>query len=324
MKNTNSMMNPGRYLALSGGVGGAKLALGLAEILPANQLAIAVNTADDFQHLGLHISPDVDTLLYTLAGVNNPETGWGRRDETWNFMQSIQELGGETWFQLGDRDLAINVERTCRLRKGITLAEVTTEFAKSMSVAHSIFPMSNDAIQTRVITNQGVMDFQHYFVREQCKPEVQDIEFEGAENAQLNPDIAAWMCDPDLAGVILCPSNPFLSIDPILAVPGMRNALISCDVPVVAVSPLVGGAAIKGPTAKIMKELSMPLSSVSVAEYYADFLDGFILDCQDSECLNAVEKLDIQVTTTDTIMNTLTDKTRVAESCLMLLDKIGK
>lgn len=313
----------GRYLALSGGVGGAKVALGLSKILGGSELAIAVNTADDFDHLGLHVSPDLDTVLYTLAGENNPETGWGRRDETWNFMQSLAAIGGETWFQLGDRDLATNVERTHRLRQGQTLTEVTAGFANAFSVEHSIFPMSDDPVRTMVHTDSGLMEFQNYFVREQCRPKVLSVEYVGANKAQLNPEIVNWVNQPDFAGIILCPSNPFLSIDPMLAIPALRSLLQNSGVPVIAVSPIVGGGAIKGPTAKIMRELSLPLSAAWVAENYADFLNGFVLDQQDSEDQGGIEAFNLQVQVADTVMQSLEDKIRVAQVCIDLLTRLG-
>ena len=216
-------MNTGHYLAITGGIGGAKLALGLSSLLTGPELSLAVNTADDFEHLGLHVSPDIDTLIYTLAGENNPETGWGRRDETWNFMQALGELGGDTWFALGDRDLAVNVERSKRLRAGQTLSQVTADFASAFGIGHAILPMTDDPVSTRVLTSDGELDFQHYFVRERCAPAVMGFRFAGIEDARLNPAIAACLESPELLGVVLCPSNPFVSMDPILALPGMQE-----------------------------------------------------------------------------------------------------
>ena len=241
------------YVALTGGIGGAKLALGLAHILAADQVAFVVNTGDDFEHLGLHISPDMDTLAYTLAGLSNPEAGWGRKDESWQFMAALQELGGETWFRLGDRDLALHVRRTEMLSQGATLTQATRRITTGLGVRHPIIPMSDDPVRTQVHTASGPMAFQHYFVRDRCEPAVTGFEFAGAEDAAPSPDLAAHL--EGCAGIIICPSNPFVSVDPILAVPGLKQALKASGAPLVAVSPIVGGAAIKGPTAKMMGEL---------------------------------------------------------------------
>jgi len=317
-------MNAQHYLAISGGVGGAKLALGLCQLLGGDELAIVVNTGDDFQHLGLHVSPDIDTLVYTLAGESNPETGWGRKDESWQFMQALTALGGESWFSLGDRDLAMNVERTHRLSQGQTLSQVTAAFAASFGIDHTILPMSDDPVRTRVHTSQGSMDFQHYFVREKCVPEVRGFKFAGAGQARLNPGIRLRLGSPDLAGVILCPSNPFVSIDPILSLPGLRELLRSCPAPVIAVSPVVGGSAIKGPTVKMMKELSVPNTPEGVADHYLDFLDGFIIDEEDAGLKSDVEALGLVTEITRTVMVTLEDRVQLARICLELIHGISK
>lgn len=315
-------MKTDHYLAITGGVGGAKLALGLSSLLDGERLALAVNTADDFEHLGLHVSPDIDTLVYTLAGENNPETGWGRRDESWNFMQALAQLGGETWFALGDRDLAVNLERTHRLRSGQTLSQVTAAFAASFGVAHAILPMSDDPVATRVMTEAGEMSFQDYFVRARCEPVVSGFCFAGAESARLNPEIVSRLESPDLSGVILCPSNPFVSIDPILAIPGMRERLQACPAPVIAVSPVVGGSAIKGPTVKMMSELSVPNSAVWVAQHYQSLLDGFVLDAVDEAMANEIESMGLATAATHTVMVTLEDRIGLAQECLDLLGQL--
>ena len=250
-----------RYVALSGGVGGAKLSLGLAQLL-GERLTVIVNTGDDFEHLGLHISPDVDTALYTLAGVVNPETGWGRRDETWTFMAALQQLGGPGWFKLGDADLATHIERTRRLRSGETLTSITAHLAQSFGVKSRILPMCDEALRTVVETDQGPLAFQDYFVREQCRPTVRAIRFDGAQAAKPSPQVRAALADPALAGIIICPSNPWLSVDPILAVPGLREAIRASGAPVIAVSPIIAGKAVKGPTAKIMRELNLEPGAV--------------------------------------------------------------
>jgi LPPG:FO 2-phospho-L-lactate transferase len=312
------------YLALTGGIGGAKLALGLSRSLADEEIAFVVNTGDDFTHLGLHISPDIDTLTYTLAGVNNPETGWGRRDETWNFMEKLRSLDSEQWFLLGDKDLALNSERTLRLKAGESLSEVTTALAASLGVRQRIAPMSDDPVATRVLTDDGELDFQHYFVREKCEPRVRGIRFEGADRAAISPRLAEWLDAPALKGVIICPSNPYLSVDPMLAVSRLRQKLCDCGAPVIAVSPVVGGAAIKGPTVKIMQELGVPNTATRVAEHYRDFLSGFVIDEADRAECESIENLGMKVLVTNTIMKSLEDRVQLAEACLAFLGEIGQ
>jgi LPPG:FO 2-phospho-L-lactate transferase len=253
-----------KFLALTGGVGGAKLALGLRELFGPDQLAFLVNTGDDFEHLGLHVSPDLDTLMYALSGLSNPDTGWGRTDESWQFIDTLRGLGGEAWFNLGDRDLAVHVLRSARLRAGQPLSAVTRELNTALGTRHSIWPMSDDPVPTVVHTADGPLAFQHYFVRERCAPSVTGFEFGGVAAARPLPEVLEWLADPALTGIIVCPSNPFVSIDPILAVPGLRDALRASAAPVVAVSPIVAGLAIKGPTAKMMAELAVPSTAAAV------------------------------------------------------------
>jgi len=312
-----------KYLALTGGVGGAKLALGLAQLLPPDQLAFVVNTGDDFRHLGLHISPDIDTLIYTLSGESNTETGWGRRGESWQFMDALAQLGGETWFRLGDRDMAMHIERTRRLSAGEPLTRVTAALASALGIRHRILPMSDDAVRTRVLTADGAMDFQHYFVREGCKPAITGVEFNGADSAIVNEEILVLLHDPQLAGVILCPSNPFVSIDPILSLPGMREELARCKAPVIAVSPVIGGAAIKGPTVKMMHELSVENSATWVAGHYGEFLDGFVIDLQDARLKAKIEAPGMAVMVAQTVMETLEDRVALARSCLQFLQQLA-
>ncbi len=268
----------GKYLAITGGVGGAKLALGLSHILGPSELAFLVNTGDDFEHLGLHVSPDIDTLMYTLSGLSNQDTGWGRAGESWNFIDSLGELGGETWFKLGDRDLAVHVMRTTLLDQGRRLTDVTGTLYQAVGIEHRALPMSDAAVRTMINSDAGQLAFQHYFVRERCEPVVRGFEYKGADSAQAVPEFDSWMADADLAGVIICPSNPFLSIDPIFAIAGIREALLSCKAPVIAVSPIVDGAAIKGPTAKIMEELEVPRDAAAIAAHYGALIDGFVID----------------------------------------------
>jgi LPPG:FO 2-phospho-L-lactate transferase len=307
------------YVALSGGIGGAKLALGLARLL-GERLTVIVNTGDDFEHLGLTISPDVDTTLYTLAGVANPETGWGRRDETWSFMKAVAELGGPTWFKLGDRDLAIHVERTRRLRAGETLTSVTAHLAARLGVAARVLPMSDEPVRTAVETETGTLAFQDYFAREQCRPAVRRIRYDGAETARPTVQIEAALSAPTLAGIIICPSNPWLSVDPILAVPGMREAIRASSAPVIAVSPIIGGKAVKGPTAKIMAELGLAVDVASIARHYGDLLDALVVDAADR---GTADGLPVPASIANTLMQTADDKIALAGHCLSLCERLA-
>ena len=317
-------MSANRYLALTGGIGGSKLALGLSKILSADELGFIVNTGDDFEHLGLHISPDIDTLLYTLADLNNTETGWGRRDETWKFMSTLAELGGETWFKLGDKDLALNIRRSSLLNSGASLNEVSTQLAESLGVLHSILPMSNDPVRTRVHTEDGPMDFQHYFVREQCEPVAKSFEYSGSATAKLNPEIGVRLESEQLAGIILCPSSPFISIDPILSVPTMRDALRQCAAPVIAISPIVGGRALKGPLAKIMREMSIPATARWIAEYYGDFIDGFVIDETDEALASEIEALGVTTMCTNIVMTSMDDRVQLARASLEFVASLSQ
>jgi LPPG:FO 2-phospho-L-lactate transferase len=310
-------MSGPQVLALSGGVGGAKLALGLARVLPPGALMVAANTGDDFEHLGLHISPDLDTLTYALAGLDNPETGWGRRDETWNFLATLEALGGETWFRLGDRDLALHVERTRRLRLGETLSAVTDDVSRRFGIATRIVPMSDDPVRTRVKTAEGWLDFQDYFVRRRAEPVIEALDYAGAAEARPHPDIVAVLADPSLRAVVICPSNPFVSIEPILALPGLRHALAATAAPVVAVSPLIEGRAVKGPTAKMMQELGLEISAAAVARRYADVLDGYVIDRRDAPA----PALPVPSIATETLMLSLEDRVALARAVLAAADR---
>jgi LPPG:FO 2-phospho-L-lactate transferase len=311
----------GPVLALSGGVGGAKLALGLYRSLPLNTLTVVANTGDDFEHLGLTICPDLDTLLYTLSGEANPELGWGRRDETWTFMAALEKLGGESWFRLGDGDLATHVERARRLTAGESLSAIMDDFRQRLGIAARLLPASDDKVRTRLDTDRSWLDFQDYFVRLRCEPIVRRIEFAGSEAARPHPGFLAALADPKLRAVIVCPSNPFISIDPILAVPGVRQALCECRAPVVAVSPIIGGKAVKGPTAKMMEELGLPVDAASVARHYRDFLDIYIADETDRE---AIASLDMPVELAPTLMVTLEDRETLAHAVLTAADRARK
>ena len=307
------------YLALTGGIGGAKLALGLTHVLRPGEVAFVVNTGDDFEHLGLHISPDLDTLTYTLAGRSNTDTGWGRGDESWHFMAALEELGGETWFRLGDRDLGLHLERTRMLTAGATLTDVTRRLGAALGIAHPILPMSDDPVRTIVRTAAGALAFQHYFVRDRCRPAVTGFEFEGA--AAAAPTAAIMEVLAHCRGILVCPSNPFVSIDPILAVSGMRDALKACPAPVVAVSPIVGDRAIKGPTAKMMKELNIPSTAREVALHYGDLLDGFLLDERDAGQHN---RLPVPTAVAQSVMVTLEDRIQLARAAIEFLEDLGR
>lgn len=310
--------NDSPVLALSGGVGGAKLALGLYRVLAPDTLTVAANIGDDFEHLGLTVCPDLDTLLYTLSGEANLELGWGRRDESWTFMAALEKLGGDTWFRLGDGDLATHVERTRRLAAGESLSAIMDGFRRRLGIAARLLPASDDKVRTRLDTDRGRLDFQDYFVRLHCEPAVRRLEFAGSETARPHPDLLATIADPKLRAVIICPSNPFISIDPILAVPGVRQALLECRAPVVAISPIIGGKAVKGPTAKMMEELGLPVDTVAVARHYRDFLDVYIADEADRDAVAAV---DLPVVLAPTLMVTLEDRKQLARIALAAADR---
>jgi LPPG:FO 2-phospho-L-lactate transferase len=310
----------GHVVALCGGVGGAKLAQGLGAALPPEELSLIVNTGDDFRHLGLSISPDLDSVIYALAGLSDPVRGWGRRDETWTFMGALKGLGGESWFQLGDGDLAMHVERTWRLAQGATLSEVTAHLCRALGIAIRVLPMSDDPVRTRVLTADGWLDFQEYFVHRQCRPAVQGFTFAGAETARAQPDALAALERRDLRAIIICPSNPFVSVEPILAVPGVRAAIQQSPAPVVAVTPIIGGKAIKGPAAKMMAELRLDVSGEAVARRYAGIIDGFVVD--DADPLPESWQ-DIKFFSAATLMTTSEDRLRLAHAVLQTADRLG-
>ncbi|HYM73119.1 MAG TPA: 2-phospho-L-lactate transferase [Stellaceae bacterium] len=311
----------GPLLALSGGVGGAKLALGLYRILPPDTLTIVANTGDDFEHLGLSISPDLDTLLYTLSGEANPELGWGRRGETWTFMAALEKLGGACWFRLGDGDLATHVERTRRLATGESLSAIIDDFRRRLGIAARLLPMSDMPVRTRLDTDHGRLDFQDYFVRLRCAPVVKNIEFAGSEVAHPHPGFLATLADPKLRAVVICPSNPFISVDPILGLPGVREALRRCRAPIVAVSPIIGGKAVKGPTAKMMEELGLPVDAGAVARHYGDLIDIYIADEIDR---NSLAGLGLPTVLASTLMVTLEDREALAEIALAAAEQVRK
>jgi LPPG:FO 2-phospho-L-lactate transferase len=311
----------GHVLALCGGVGGAKLALGLESILDAGELAIAVNTGDDFDFLGLRVSPDLDTVLYTLSGWSDMQRGWGRANETWNFMAALEQLGGESWFSLGDQDLALHVERTRRLRNGESLSSIMDSLAQRNGIKAKLMPMTDDEVRTVVHTTQGDLSFQHYFVKERCEPVVTGISFAGAPAATPSPALMQALTDPALATIVICPSNPFLSIDPILSIPGIRTALQQTSASVVVVSPIVGGQAIKGPTTKIMRELGLNTDSAAIAQHYAGIADGMVIDAGDAADADGIA---LPIHVTRTLMTCLDDKRDLALATLAFADSLSQ
>jgi LPPG:FO 2-phospho-L-lactate transferase len=316
-------MTPGakrkQVVTLCGGIGGAKLALGLLRVLAPGELTVIVNTGDDFEHLGLHISPDVDTVVYTLSGLADPVRGWGRAHETWNFMRELAQAGGETWFSLGDRDLAMHASRTGFLRDGGTLSAFTRRVARRLGIPAQIIPMSDNAVRTIVRTDEGDLPFQHYFVRRRCEPVVKAIRFDGARSAIPAPGVLESLADPDLRAVIICPSNPYLSVDPILSVPGMREALAQSRAPVIVVSPIIGGQAVKGPTAKIMHELALSVTTTTIANHYRGLMHALVIDRTDGADAEGVGK---PVLVTRTMMKDLADRERLARAVLDFADDL--
>ncbi len=303
-----------KTVALAGGVGGAKLAEGLAQALPAEDLTIVVNTGDDFEHLGLAICPDLDTVCYTLASIANPTTGWGRADETWHALDSLAQLGGPTWFHLGDFDLGVHLERSRRLRSGQTLSQITYEFCNAWGIRPKILPMSDDKVPTWVYTDEGELPFQEYFVHRQCHPRVTGFRFDGVEMAHPAPGVLEALQKADI--VVICPSNPWVSIGPILEIPGVRPLLEKKQEPVIAVSPIIGGQAVKGPAAKMYSELGIKPSAIAVARQYGSLLDGFVLDNVDAEQAQPVREMGIETWVTITLMKTSQDRHRLATEVL--------
>ena len=309
----------GHILAFSGGVGGAKLAAGLCAVLPPEQLTLVVNTGDDFEHLGLTICPDLDSVTYALAGLNDTVRGWGVADETWQAMGMLSRLGGPDWFNLGDRDLGLHLTRAMHLRARESLSQVTERLTGQLGIAHRIVPMSDDPVRTQVETDTGWLDFQHYFVREQCRPQVRGVRFAGADQARPSPGFAEALARADLAAVVVCPSNPWLSVDPILALPGVRDRLKTLCVPVIAVSPLVGGTALKGPLAKLMAELGKPVSNLALAAHYDGLLDHLVIDQADAADAALLRKSGLCATITQTVMREARDRERLASEILAIV-----
>ena len=308
-----------KIVALAGGVGGAKLAHGLAQLLSPQELTIIVNTGDDFEHLGLAISPDLDTVCYTLAGLANPLTGWGRVDETWHTFEGIEKLGGQTWFRLGDRDLGTHLERTSRRKRGEKLSTITQDFCRAWAIEHPILPMTDDPVYTMVATKeQGELAFQEYFVHQRCEPSVTGFRFDGLETALPAPGVLEAIDQAD--AVVFCPSNPWVSIDPILAVAGIKSA---CEAkPVVAVSPIIGGDVIKGPAAKMYRELGIQPSALAVAQHYTDLLAGFVFDAVDEQFESSIQEIGVSTLVTNAIMKDEAGRHRLAKDMIDFVDSI--
>lgn len=324
------MDHPPKIVALAGGVGGAKLVHGLAQVLPPEDLTVIVNTGDDFEHYGLYICPDLDTVCYTLAGLANPETGWGRAGETWQAIENVNKLGGQTWFKLGDKDLGTHLERTRRLRDGQALSEITRDFCNAWGVQQTVLPMSDQPVRTIVETEEGELAFQEYFVRRRCEPKVRGFRFEGVELAEAAPGALEAIAAAN--AVVICPSNPWVSIDPILKT--LCSSPLSHRVSppemitgwgegklIIAVSPIIGGKTVKGPAAKMYAELGIQPSALAVAQHYRGLLSGFVLDNLDQELAG---QIDIPTLTTDTLMDSLTKRTRLATDVLHFIRRINK
>ena len=312
-----------RYAILSGGVGGAKLALGLYLEQSSEELLVIGNVGDDFSHWGLHISPDLDTLMYTLAGVADPDRGWGRAQESWTVLNTLSDLGGIDWFLLGDRDLAVHLERSVRMGEGETLSAVTRHLCRAFGVTAILVPPTDDEVRTIIDTTDRTLSFQEYFVRERCEPPVTGLRYQGASQATLLPEIGRLLAGDRLEAVILSPSNPYLSLDPILEIADLRHRLAASPAPVVAVSPLIQSHAFKGPTAKIMMELGCAVSTLTVAQHYAAILDGMVIDPADRELSGAIVDLGIKVRITDTDMANERDKRHLATEVISFSETIA-
>ena len=306
-------------VVLTGGTGGAKLIEGLSYEIDPAQLTIICNTADDFVLHGLNISPDLDTIMYTLAGLSDGKKGWGIQDDTFTVLAQLEKLGGEAWFKLGDRDIATHITRTRLLRAGLKLSEVTDRLRNNLGIKARILPMSNDEVETRIETPEGEISFQEYFVKQRCQPEVKEIFYANVENSRAAPGVLETI--RDAAAIIVCPSNPITSIGPILAVPGVRDALNEVTAPVVGVSPIIGEKAISGPAHKLMAAKGVEPSALGAAKSYADFLDQFVVDVEDENLRGKLETLGIKVEATSIRMKSLVDKQRLARQVLALIEK---
>jgi LPPG:FO 2-phospho-L-lactate transferase len=299
-----------KVCALAGGVGGAKLAAGLQEALPLGDLTVVVNTADDFDLWGLRICPDLDTVMYTLAGISNPETGWGLAGESFDVLNMLARYGEDTWFMLGDRDLATHVLRTARLRAGETLTTVTNALSGSLGVRSVVLPMSDDKVSTVLKTPAGLLEFQEYFVRREQRDEVLGVELRGIEDARPTEAVLGAVAAADV--VVFCPSNPVVSVGPILTLPGMRAALAASSAPKVAVSPIVGRRALKGPADRMLASLGHEVSAAGVAAMYEGLVDAMVVDRVDVRERAGIEALGMRVLATDSVMREAADRARLA------------
>ena len=315
-------MSDNNLIAISGGIGGAKLCYGLDQILQPEQLRVIANTGDDFLYLGFYISPDIDTLIYTLAGVNNKETGWGREDETWKTHNVLGELGADNWFKLGDKDLALHLHRSKALKNGETLTSITQDIAERFKLKNIILPMSDHIIQTVVDTDKGSMPFQEYFVKESTTPKVREISFE-SKHPKTTKEVLEAINDPELSGFLIAPSNPYLSIDPILSIDEIKQTLMQSNKPRVAVSPIIGRDSVKGPTAKIMQEMGLEVNVMTIANHYENLIDGLIIDNTDEEHIQAIESFGVKVKVTNILMHDNDDKTRLAEEAIEFLNELS-
>jgi LPPG:FO 2-phospho-L-lactate transferase len=307
-------------VVFAGGVGGAKLADGLARCLPLENLTIVVNTGDDFEHWGLKICPDLDTICYTLAGLANPETGWGRAGESWQIFENIRQLGSEDWFHIGDKDLATHIERTRRLKAGQPLSQVVSDFCRAWGVGATVLPMTDQSVATIVDTIEfGELPFQEYFVHQRCEPTVKGFRFDGIETAQPAPGMveAIHMAD----AIIFCPSNPWVSVDPILKTLGSNRKALESKI-VIAVSPIIGGQTVKGPAAKMFAELGIEPSALAVAKHYGESISGFVLDTVDAALADEIQKLGIRPLVVDTLMKTSDDRQRLAQDVLNFIQRL--
>ena len=315
-------MSDNNLIAISGGIGGAKLCYGLDQILQPERLRVIANTGDDFLYLGFYISPDIDTLIYTLAGGNNKETGWGREDETWKTHNVLGELGADNWFKLGDKDLALHLHRSKALKNGETLTSITQDIAERFKLKNIILPMSDHIIQTVVDTDKGLMPFQEYFVKESTTPKVREISFE-SKHPKTTKEVLEAINDPELSGFLIAPSNPYLSIDPILSIDKIKQTIMHSNKPRVAVSPIIGRDSVKGPTAKIMQEMGLEVNVMTIANHYENLIDGLIIDNTDEEYIQAIESFGIKVKVTNILMHDNDDKTRLAEEAIEFLNELS-
>ncbi len=307
-------------VALAGGVGGAKLAHGIALARPGEQLSVVVNTADDFTLFGLHISPDLDTVMYTLAGLANPETGWGIAGDSFATLDMIKRYGRDTWFWLGDKDFATHILRTERLRSGASLTDVMVELAEALGITAQLLPMCDEPVATLIETSDGLLEFQDYFVRRQHADDVLGVQFEGIGAATIPARVSDAFDRADV--LVVGPSNPIVSTGPILAIPGLRDRLRRLTIPVVAVSPIIGGQALKGPADQMLATLGHEVSAAGVAELYKDFLTGMVIDSQDAALAERITDLGIAVHVTDTVMRTDDDRRVLAEETLVFAESL--